>query len=81
MTSNELLTETEEQRVHTHGVDAEEAMSDEVGAQHHSLGRTETVNPHFTRHTKSNVMDHRHRTGGQLDHNESTSRLTRMGTQ
>lgn len=32
-----LLTETEKQGVHTHTVDTEESMCDEVGANHHSL--------------------------------------------
>lgn len=38
-----LLTETEEQSVHTHGVNTEEPMGDEVGANHHGL-RTRTMN-------------------------------------
>lgn len=33
-----LLTEAEEQCVHTHGVHAEEAMGDEVGSHYHRLG-------------------------------------------
>lgn len=32
------LTEAEEQCVHTHAVDAEEAMGNQVGANDHSLG-------------------------------------------
>lgn len=32
-----LLTETEKQGVHTHTVDAEESMGNEVGANYHSL--------------------------------------------
>ena len=41
MTEEEvLLTETEEECVHTHGVHTEEPMGDEVGADHHSLVRT-----------------------------------------
>lgn len=32
-----LLTETEKQGVHTHTVDTEESMCNEVGANHHSL--------------------------------------------
>lgn len=36
-----VLTEAEEERVHAHGVDAEEAVGDEVGAHHHRLqGKT-----------------------------------------
>lgn len=36
-----VLTEAEEERVHAHGVDAEEAVGDEVGAHHHCLqGKT-----------------------------------------
>lgn len=31
------LTETEEQRVHAHAIDAEEAVSDQVGANDHCL--------------------------------------------
>lgn len=31
-----ILQETEEQSVHTHGVNTEESMGDEVGANHHS---------------------------------------------
>lgn len=37
--NNELLTEAEEQCVHTHGIHAEEAMSDEVGTNYQRLGR------------------------------------------
>lgn len=33
-----LLTEAEEQCVHTHGVHAEEAMGNEVRSNHHRLG-------------------------------------------
>lgn len=33
-----LLTEAEEQCVHTHGVHAEEAMGDEVGSNYQRLG-------------------------------------------
>lgn len=53
MAEEVLLTETEEQRVHTHGVNAEESMGDEVGANHHSLVRTKrTINTmsHVERH-------------------------------
>lgn len=35
-----LLTETEEQRVHTHGINAEETMGNEVGANHYGLVMT-----------------------------------------
>lgn len=41
-----ILTETEEERVHAHGVDAEEAVGDEVGAHHHRLqGKTHHQDP------------------------------------
>lgn len=33
-----VLTEAEEQCVHTHGVHAEESMGDEVGSHYHCLG-------------------------------------------
>lgn len=33
----DLLTEAEEECVHTHVVDAEEAVSDEVASNHHGL--------------------------------------------
>lgn len=33
------LTEAEEQRVHTHAVDTEEAMGNQVGADDHRLGK------------------------------------------
>lgn len=39
-TGAQLLTEAEEQRVHTHGVHAEEAMGDEVGSHDHRLQRS-----------------------------------------
>lgn len=42
-----LLTETEEKRVHTHGVHTEESMGNEVGANHHSLQRTATYKRHL----------------------------------
>lgn len=32
-----VLTEAEEERVHTHGVDTEETMGDEVGSHHYRL--------------------------------------------
>lgn len=35
-----LLTEAEEERVHAHGVHAEEAVGDEIGADRHSLVTT-----------------------------------------
>lgn len=50
-TEEVLLTETEEKSVHAHGVDTEESMGNEVGAQRHSLrrtSRTRVVSPHFT---------------------------------
>ena len=34
-----LLTETEEQCVHTHAVDTEEAVGNQVGADDHRLGK------------------------------------------
>ena len=38
-----LLTETEEQGVHTHGIHTEESMGDEIRANHHSLVRKGTI--------------------------------------
>ena len=38
----DLLTEAEEERVHAHGVHAEEAVGDEVGSHYQSLGKTIT---------------------------------------
>lgn len=35
-----ILTEAEEEGVHTHAVDAEEAVGDEVGAHDHRLQET-----------------------------------------
>lgn len=35
-----LLTEAEEERVHTHVVHAEESVSDEIAAEHHRLRQT-----------------------------------------
>ena len=40
-----LLTETEEQRVHAHAVDAEEAVRDQVGADDHCLIRRKHLVP------------------------------------
>jgi len=40
------LTEAEEQRVDAHGVDAEEAVSDEVSPAHHRLRNTATGRSH-----------------------------------
>ena len=37
-----LLTETEEKCVHTHAIDAEEAMGNQVGADDHRLGKGQT---------------------------------------
>lgn len=37
-----LLTEAEEQRIHTHGVHAEEAVGDEVGSHDHRLQKEHT---------------------------------------
>lgn len=39
-TGAKLLTEAEEERIHTHGVHAEEAMGDEVGSHDHRLQRS-----------------------------------------
>lgn len=41
-----VLTEAEEECVHAHGVDAEEAVGDEIGAHHHRLqGKTQHQDP------------------------------------
>lgn len=51
-----LLTEAEEQRVHTHGVHTEEAMGDEVGSHYHRLQQnTGTV---FICHLELIVIDY-----------------------
>lgn len=51
-----LLTETEKQGVHTHTVDTEESMGNEVGAYCHSLVKKETIvrNCHNIIHQKTN---------------------------
>lgn len=40
-----LLTETKEQGVHTHAVDAEEAVGNEVGAHDHRLQESNALTP------------------------------------
>lgn len=39
-TDAKLLTEAEEQRIHTHGIHAEEAMGDEIGPHYHRLQKS-----------------------------------------
>lgn len=43
------LTETEEQCVHTHAIDAEEAVRDQVGANDHCLFRRKHLVPAWLR--------------------------------
>ena len=53
------LTEAQEQSVHTHSVDAEEAVGDEVGAKHHRLEQTHTAvkQPGNNSHSSINTAD------------------------
>lgn len=47
-----LLTEAEEECVHTHGVHAEEAVGNKVGTNHHRLRRETHSNHYYTQHRR-----------------------------
>lgn len=76
MSDEAVLTETEEQSVHTHGVHAEEPMGDEVGADRHRLRRKKknTFQTHL--HLRTNIFCYIDKTDMTLQLCRATNLLT-----